>query len=175
MGPDGRSLPGDQLGGVANAKHNVAFDLIGELAVHERVTWINWFQWGLAYKYTFDNQPVCNVVTTGCITPTQVDNPTNYAVTTLFNTEVDIEILKELEVDLGYANLTTQLGPDGQRRNILYSPDARVYATLVAHLDEIYLTATGANEAPATNTRQIARRAGKGRKREVAANAKTPR
>jgi hypothetical protein len=44
---------------------------------------------------------------------------------------------------VGYANLTLQTGPDGQRRNIFYSPDARVYMTLVAHLDEIYKTATG--------------------------------
>lgn len=161
MGPDGRSLPGDQLGGAAHAKHNVTLDLIGELAIHERVKWTNWFQWGIAYKYELQReQPACNVLT-GCATPDVVDDPTDYAVTTLFNTEIAIDILDEFELDLGYANLTSQVGPDGQRRNIFYSPDARVYTTFVAKLDELYLTATGARQsakAPAA-PRRLARKA----------------
>jgi hypothetical protein len=52
-------------------------------------------------------------------------------------------VIPEFEVDVGYANLTLQTAPDGNRRNIFYSPEARVYITLVAHLDEIYKTATG--------------------------------
>lgn len=98
---------------------------------------------------------------TGCATPDVVDDPTDYAVTTLFNTEIAIDILDEFDLDLGYANLTSQVGPDGQRRNIFYSPDARVYTTFVANLDELYLTATGARrsaKAPAP-PRRLARKA----------------
>jgi len=118
------------------------------------------FQWGLAWKYRFnENQQVCGNVATGCVTSETVDDPSNHSVTTLFNTEVDVDVTKEFEVDVGYANLTSQLGPDGQRRNILYSPDARVYLTFVAHLDEIYLTASGSRKSETANTapkRQVA-------------------
>lgn len=142
LGPDGRSLPGDQLSGAAFAQHKMGVDLIGALAVADRVTWTNWFSWQPAWKYQFEqDQEVC--IATGCTTVGASDDPNNFAVVTLFNTEVAVEVIPEFEVDVGYANLTLQTGPDGTRRNIFYSPDARVYITLVAHLDEIYKTATG--------------------------------
>ncbi len=57
MGPDGRSLPGDQLGGAANAAHNASIDIIGELAITDRVVWTNWFSWRPVWKYTFTDTP----------------------------------------------------------------------------------------------------------------------
>ena len=142
LGPDGRSLPSAQLSGAAFAQHKAAFDLIGAHAITKQVTWTNWFAWQPAWKYKFEeDQEVC--IATGCTTVSASDDPDNFAVVTLFNTEVAVEVIPEFEVDVGYANLTLQRGPDGENRNIFYSPDARVYITLVAHLDEIYKTATG--------------------------------
>jgi hypothetical protein len=169
-GPDGRALPGDQLGGAANVEHSITFDIIGALALHERVTWTNWFQWGLGYKYRFENVPICNA-STGCVTPSTVDEPTNHSVTTLFNTELAFDVLKEMEIDIGYANLAPQIGPDGQRRNIFYSPDARVYLTFVAKLDEIYLSATGTRPPePKTARSEKARIVAGNTKRSVTQN-----
>jgi hypothetical protein len=151
MGPDGRSLPGDQLSGAAFAQHNASVDLIGELSIHEKVKWTNWFSWRPAWKYTFNEDQQVETATGPVIVESNED-PNNFAVVTLFNTEVGVEVTKEFEVDVGYANLTLQTAPDGTRRNIFYSPDARVYLTLVAHLDEIYLSASGQREAEPTTT-----------------------
>src|SRR4029434_3960648 len=94
------------------------------------------------YKLNSDQQ-ICGNVLTGCVTPERVDNPKSFAVITGFTSEVAVDILDELSMAVGYANLTLQLGPDGQRRNILYSPDARVYLAVTAHLDELYKTVSG--------------------------------
>jgi hypothetical protein len=161
MGPDGRSLPGDQLSGAAFAEHNASVDLIGALQLHEKINWTNWFSWRPAWKYKFErDDQVCGNVLTGCTTVGNgTDDSNNFAVVTLFNTELAFEVVPEFEVDVGYANLTLQSAPDGSRRNIFYSPDARVYITLVAHRDEIYKSASGYDKqtAKASPRRQIAR------------------
>lgn len=159
MGPDGRSLPGDQLSGAAFAQHNATIDLIGALQVHEKVVWTNWFSWRPAWKYTFQEDQEVEIAT-GTATVESNEDPDNFAVVTLFNTEVAVEVVPEFEIDVGYANLTLQRGPDGENRNIFYSPDARVYITFVAHLDEIYKTATNYDAqktAKAPAPRQVAK------------------
>jgi hypothetical protein len=61
----------------------------------------------------------------------------------------DYEIIDEMSVGLGYYNLATVVGSNGQRRgidgsdNIWWSPSARVIATDTAHLDKIYDRAAG--------------------------------
>ena len=153
MGPDGRALPSDQLGGAANAAHNVTLDLIGELAITEKVVWTNWFSWRPVWKYDFENRPVCGNLLTGCETPSTVQDPNNFSVITLFNSEVGVDVIDEMNVAVGYANLTLQQGPDGTRRNIFYSPDARVYATITAKLDEIYKSASGLRKSESSDKR----------------------
>lgn len=165
MGPDGRALPGDQLGGAANAAHNANFDLLADLAITDRISWGNVLSWRPVWKYKFDNDPVCGNVTTGCVTPERVDDPNNFSVVTLFNSEVGVDVMKELGVAVGYSNLTLQMGPDGTRRNIFYSPDARVYATATIKLDELYKTASGSGSSQAAATPSV---------RTVAAKKSTP-
>jgi hypothetical protein len=41
-------------------------------------------------------------------------------------------------VGVGYYNQTGQIGPDGQRRSPLWSPDARVFLTVTGNLDVIF-------------------------------------
>jgi len=82
---------------------------------------------------------VCGVVLTGCTQATGVENPQTRLALTYFQTEVWGRLTDTLELTVGYANLATQLAPDGQRRNILYSPDARFYLTLNVYLDQLYV------------------------------------
>ncbi len=56
------------------------------------------------------------------------------------------------------ANGTLQLGPEGERRNMLYSPDARVYLTLVGHIDAMVQRASGGGSTASTPARQVAAR-----------------
>ncbi len=82
-----------------------------------------------------------------------------------------MDVIDEMSVAVGYANLTLQQGPDGTRRNIFYSPDARVYATITAKLDEIYKSASGLRKSePSKETEAKARRRSVAR-RSAAASA----
>jgi hypothetical protein len=157
MDPGGRSLPGDQLSSSAFAQHQATFTFGADLAIHDRVTWSNALSWRPSWKYTFDeNVQVCNNVTTGCATPDRVNDPQHVSVVTLFNTEFDVKVIEELELAIGYANLTLQLGPDGNRRNVFYSPDARVYFTATAYIDKIYQATQGSVKARATTGAETA-------------------
>jgi hypothetical protein len=49
----------------------------------------------------------------------------------------------EAGIALAYANASTQLGPDGTRRDIFYSPDAMFVADLLISIDAIYERLTG--------------------------------
>jgi hypothetical protein len=51
--------------------------------------------------------------------------------------------MDELSMSLAYTNATLQLGPDGQRRNIFYSPSALVSLGFSVALDELYKTIRG--------------------------------
>jgi hypothetical protein len=73
-----------------------------------------------------------------CATPTSNADPSSFRVTTWGLVSVDYDVIDEMTVSLGYYNQTSQIGPDGTRRNPLYSPDARFFLTLTGNLDIIY-------------------------------------
>jgi hypothetical protein len=142
MDPDGVALPSDQLNGAALAEHEAKFTVLADIQITDRIDWGNEWSWRPVWKYTFGQTQVCNVVSTSCATPTQIANPSNFDVVTLFDSEVDVRILDQLGIGIGYENLTAQRAPDSSRRGIFYSPDSRVYLSVVGYLDEIYKAAT---------------------------------
>lgn len=138
LDPLGRSLPSDQLSGAAFSQHQGTLALAAGLDVTSIVTWDVELGWRPAYKYDLaDDVEVCNVAT-GCVQVDTVDDPQNFTVVSLFQTEIVIDAPRPVAFSFGYENVTLQLGSDGQRRNILYSPDARVFASLILHLDQLY-------------------------------------
>jgi hypothetical protein len=70
------------------------------------------------------------VVLTGCTTVQTSANDSRYLVRTQFSTEISVRIATGFSVDVGYGNTANQLGADGRRRSIFYSPDAVFYASL---------------------------------------------
>jgi hypothetical protein len=91
---------------------------------------------GNAWRYT--PPPIAGVVTpTGTATPDRVINPTTFEVSTWALASLDYDVIEEMSLGIGYYNKTDQLGPDGQRRNPLWSPDARLFLTATANLDAI--------------------------------------
>jgi hypothetical protein len=97
--------------------------------------WImNW-----KYKMAADQQVQTQ---TGPSTVGRVDNPQNFTTLTWFYPSVDFHLMDELTLGLGYYNLVNSIGPNGQRRNPFWSPDAVVLFDIVANLDSIYETAT---------------------------------
>jgi len=140
MGTDGRSIVSDQLGGATLAQHAAAFGLSSWVHVHPRVNWITSFELRSAWKYPVDHQvQICGVVLTGCTQATGVADPQTRSALTYFQTEFWGRLTDTLELTLGYANLATQLAPDGRRRSLFYSPDARFYLTLNVYLDHLYV------------------------------------
>lgn len=149
MSPDGRAVSTDQLSAGAFAEHTVPISFEAAVQIHERVALTTGLGWSMFWKYKFaDDQQVC-FVATGCVTPDRVQEPKRFGVNTLFTTELSVDVTKEFGVALAYENLSPQLGPDSERRNILYSPEARFFFGASVALDELYKTASGSETAKA--------------------------
>jgi hypothetical protein len=139
LDPDGHSIVSDQLNGATFARHAAVFGGATLLHIHRDVLWSSSLEIRPAWKYPVDHDvEVCGVVLTGCTQATGVANPTTRSVLTYFQTEFLVTLTDTLGLSLGYANLTAQLGPEGRRRSVFYSPDARFYATLSIGLDHLY-------------------------------------
>jgi hypothetical protein len=139
--PDGRTAPGDQLTGVAFPEHELSLRGRVLADVADRLSW--WFEVSYlpTWKYGFGNVDIC--VVTGCAPAARPADPSTFVVVTGFQTEFMFELLPELGVSVGYVNVATQPGPDGQRRSIFYSPGAQVYVEFVGYIDAIYAAAKG--------------------------------
>jgi hypothetical protein len=152
MGPDGETLPNDQLSGRAFTEREIVLALGATIGIHERVRFTNLFEWHLAWRYRFEeNTPID--LATGEVTADRVENPDRFGVIALFASEVGVTVTKELDIEVGYQNLAPQIGPDAQRRNVFYSPNARFSLTLVGNLDAIYDGLTGNSRASETALR----------------------
>lgn len=139
LDPEGRSFVSDQLSGATMARHSAVFGGATLLHVHRDLLWTTQLELRPAWKYPVDHDvPICGVVLTGCTTASGVSNPQTRSALTYFQTEFWLTLNDVFGVELGYANLTAQLGPDGRRRSVFYSPDATFYATLNVGLDQLY-------------------------------------
>jgi hypothetical protein len=88
------------------------------------------------WRYT--PKDVTVATSTGPAEPQRISNPVHYDAQTWGMVSFDYEAMDEMTVSLGYYNLSGQLDPNGQRRNPLWSPDARIFFTLTGNLDAIY-------------------------------------
>ena len=123
---DGNSLISDQLSASPFAKHETRFGFTPVLTIHDRLSWLADFQWRPTWNYEVDRDAeVC--VITGCTDVDGVDSPESFEVITSFRTEFEAYAFDSLSFTLGYINIANQLGPDGQRRSMFYSSDARFY------------------------------------------------
>ncbi len=100
-----------------------------------------WVFMGAGLQYGFVNQfntSGCVKIDTGCVQPDRVDNPETTRYNASFSLGVSYFPSAEWGFDLGYSNGNSQLGLDGKRRNLFYSPDASFSASLILSLDAIY-------------------------------------
>jgi len=133
----GRTFLSDQLRGSMNVQHELRVVVSSGIQITQKL--------GLSLSYVFFNYwdheppetPICTA-TTGCIMPGRADDPTRYRVSTWAIGSIDYDVIDEMSIGFGYYNLTAQIGPDGQRRNPLWSPDARIFLTVTGNLDAIY-------------------------------------
>lgn len=138
VGPLGNTIPSDQLNGAAFAQHQFSIGFALGLDLLENLSFDTELGFRPAYKYSLPDTEVCGVVLTGCVKPDRVDDPQNSSVITIFQTELALNAPKPFTFSVGYQNVTLQLAPHGERRNVLYSPDARFFASIALELDQVY-------------------------------------
>jgi hypothetical protein len=137
--PDGRSVVSDQLGGATFAAQSAVFGALVSAYVHQSVAWTTSVDVRPAWHYPVQQDvQICGVVLTGCTTATGVANPQTRSTLTSFSSDVLMQLSDVVGLSVGYSNVTAQLGPDGRRRSVFYSPDARFYAQLTIGLDQLY-------------------------------------
>ncbi|HET9958763.1 MAG TPA: hypothetical protein VFQ61_29925 [Polyangiaceae bacterium] len=147
--PEGRSAPSDQLSGSALPQHVVLGSLRFETALVEKLGWSADFGFRYDRRYALtDDVDVCNLGT-GCVAPIRLNDASRSTVRTIFATELMYTFNDYLAASLGYINIAAQLGEDGQRRSLFYSPWARFYVSLGVTLDAAYRAASGRRPPPA--------------------------
>jgi|GEM_PF-410076 len=156
----GQTIISNQISPSAKVEHQLTttvgttVDVTEKLHLNASYIWIQ--QW------TFDFGETPPVATdTGMAQPDSIDDPVHYRVLPYVLAGVDFDVLPELTIGGGYYNVTNQIGENGERRNPLWSPDARVYFDVTANLDEIYNTLSGrraeAEKSAAARARRDAR------------------
>jgi hypothetical protein len=64
-------------------------------------------------------------------------------VNTYLDVSLTLAVKDVLRIALGYENVTRQLGEDGQRRSVFYSPEAKFYLAAELNLEKTYESAAG--------------------------------
>lgn len=96
-----------------------------------------------AFKPTFETN-ACEVeLATGCVSGGHDEDARTSFNSVGFTAGLTFFPVSEVGLALAYANASTQIGPDGERRNIFYSPDAMFVADLLISIDAIYERLTG--------------------------------
>jgi hypothetical protein len=144
----GRALVSDQISGAALVNHQIIASLGSELDIVEKLSFNASLIWVMQWLYPLSDQGSPIVIATGPVQPEGSSDPQSFRVSPWLLTSVDYSLMDEVDVALGYYNYTNQIGPDGQRRSPLWSPDARFFLTITANLDAIYETATGRSHQP---------------------------
>ncbi|HYQ14449.1 MAG TPA: hypothetical protein VEQ58_01785 [Polyangiaceae bacterium] len=129
--PDGRTLPGDALSGSALVRDVLDFSVRLRLELGKSLLWTTDAAVAPSWKYAVQRDvQLCGVVQTGCSDVQLAEDDTRYLVRTQFSTEFSLRIARAFSVELGYANLAAQIGPDGRRRGFFNSPAAIFYTSL---------------------------------------------
>jgi hypothetical protein len=129
----GRLIQSDQLRGQMNAKAYLNLSLAADLHVTHRLSLETSYVILNQWAYAPDASAVCNLLT-GCAQPMSIADPSTYRVSTWLTMSMTYDVARHLGLSVGYYNRASQLGPDGQRRSPLWSPEARFFLTLTGTL-----------------------------------------
>src|SRR5262249_22559902 len=131
------------LAGTPLINHTLMASLGSELAITQKLKFSAMYIWVMQWAYAVDQQPATVNTLTGPATAGGVSQPTNFHVSPWLLLYFDYEVFDEMALSLGYYNYTSQIGPNGERRSPVWSPDARFFFSATFALDEIYLRIAG--------------------------------
>jgi hypothetical protein len=138
---DGVTRSNNQLGGSALARHRSGLHVLGSLDIWKDVISLS-TDLGLDVLWKSPLADATIDTETGSTVPVRSDIG-RFQVVGYFNTELSAKPTDFLTLGLGYENIAPQLGPDGRRRTLFYSPEAQFYLGLALSLDALYLRASG--------------------------------
>ena len=139
----------DQLSGVSFAHDTLRLAGAFYFSVYKDVlTFGNYWEISERYKYVFADTCVNLPTTPGCEPEGRLADAVARSVQTTFDVSFSYNLLDNLgRVDFGYTNSANQIGENGLRRSVFYSPDAQFYVNLSAYLDGIYDKAASGKDA----------------------------
>ena len=103
-----------------------------------------------AYLPEFEGSDCEVQLVTGCVKASSEEDVRTERNSIGFTAMLSFSPLPEAGFTLAYANSSTQLGPDGERRSIFYSPNAAFGANIWLSIDAIYEAATGPRRSGAS-------------------------
>ena len=147
----GRTFLSDQLRGGTMPNHSLNVAATAGLQITPKLSFSTSYILLNSWSYRPTDASCAVQTLTGCVAVGENPDAPNFRVNTWLLTSLDYDLVNELSLGLGYYNFTGQLGPDGQRRNPLWSPDARVFFTVTANLDAVYERAVGGSASASAN------------------------
>lgn len=135
----GQTLQSDILSGIPFVRNQITASLSYWLTIVGDLSFGN--TWGIQVPFR-DEQIVtdCDVYieNEGCKSIMPSADASNATPATVFDVSLNYTVANLVQLGLGYNNTTSQLGPDGRRRSMFYSPDAQFYLSAFVFLDSIY-------------------------------------
>lgn len=128
----GNAILSDQLRSGTLAGNSIIYSVNAAVDIHEKLNFsgamivINQFSYK-APEATFDGQPVASS-----------PNNSNFRQLTWLLLNLEYTVIPEMSLALGYYNLNGAISEDGSRRNVLWSPESRLFFSVTAHLDALY-------------------------------------
>lgn len=155
MDTEGRVFVSHSLTGSPMTNHMLMTAATLDIHIHELASLSIMQYWIMSWKHDLpENQQV--QTSTGTTNVQSTNDPQKFQVLTWFYPILDIDVAEEVSLGFGYYNLANQIGPDGKRRNLLWSPDAVVLFDITANLDAIYTDIASSKDKKAAN--KVARR-----------------
>jgi hypothetical protein len=157
---EGRSFVSDQIAGTTNIDHSLQITAEAAVQITPKLDLTLDMLFLNNWRYAPTDNVSVPVAGGSVMVPRSSDAPL-YESATWFLATVTYNPWDEVGLSLGYYNLQNALSPSGQHRtlfgsdNVWWSPDARFFFTITAHLDALYVDA--ANRRAAAATPQAAR------------------
>ncbi|HET6283159.1 MAG TPA: hypothetical protein VFH73_19530 [Polyangia bacterium] len=128
----GRPIVSDQLRGQMNVSDSLTLLATATVQITTRAEASMSYVVGNSWVYAPADG--CVQTLTGCVVPATIADPSSYRVSTWLTASASYQVWDALAVSVGYYNRASQIGPDGTRRNPLWSPSARFFLTLIGSL-----------------------------------------
>lgn len=149
---DSRAVRSDQLTGSMLPQHQLVLSLGVDTGITKRLTFSTEFGARYARRYALDDSTRVCGMPTGCVDVEARPDASRWSVITVFSAALSYAALDYLEISAGYGNQSRQLGADGRRRSIFYSPDAGAFLAFTVALDALYQTARGRTPGESEHT-----------------------